>query len=380
MSGRTVLVLARSLPLHHAGGMESVTWDLCRALTARGVDVVAVTTHLPGLPAEFHHDGVRVRALAGTTPGRYSRSWWSASRTAVAADLVRGTAGLLSVSAGGFGALGLARAAGVRTVLQAHGTSVDEIVSKLGARRVRSLVTLPRNVSGLAKDVVTYRGFDEVVAVGPRVERSLTRFPLGPAVAMPPVHLVENGVDTDVFRPDPVVRERVRADLAVTGDLFVVVGRLHPQKRVDRSVRLLTRFPAATLVLAGDGPDRPALADLARDLGVQDRVRFLGAVDRARVPGLLAAGDVSLLTSQWREGLPMAVLESLACGTPAVTSLTTAPVAGADVPRVDAADPDELAAGVRRVLDRHVGGSSLLPERYSLTRVAARYAELLGAA
>ncbi|WP_380172016.1 glycosyltransferase family 4 protein [Kineococcus sp. DHX-1] len=377
MRGR-VLVLTRSLPLHHAGGMESVTWDLCRALADRGTDVTVVTTRVPGSPAEFSTDGVRVRALPGTVPGRYSRSWWNSSRTAAAADLARGVDGVLSVSAGGFAVLDLARSAGARCVLQAHGTSVNEIVSKLGGRRVRPLLSLPRNVSGLAVDALTYRRFHDVVAVGPSVARSLTRFPLGPAVGMPPVHLLENGVDTHVFRPDPDARVRVAVELHVPGPLFVVVGRLHPQKRVDRSVRLLQEFPGATLVLAGDGPDRPALQALAADLGVAERVRFLGAVDRARVPGLLAAADVSLLTSQWREGLPMAVLESLACGTPVVTSRTTAPVEGTQVPRVDAGNPGDLAAAVRRLLARGRSLTSLLPDRYALSGVAARYATLLG--
>ncbi|GAB3457667.1 glycosyltransferase family 4 protein [Kineococcus endophyticus] len=375
---RRVLVLTRSLPLHHAGGMESVTWDLCRALAARGTDVTVVTTRVPGSPPEFLADGVRVRALPGTVPGRYTRSWWNASRTAVAADLARGVDGVLSVSAGGFGVLDLARSAGARCVLQAHGTSVNEIVSKLGGRRLKPLISLPRNISGLANDVATYRRFHDVVAVGPSVAQSLTQFPLGRAVGMPPVHLLENGVDTDVFRPDPTARERVRAELHASGPLFVVVGRLHPQKRVDRSVRLLREFPDATLVLAGDGPDRTALQTLAHDLDVEDRVRFLGAVDRSRVPGVLAAADVSLLTSQWREGLPMAVLESLACGTPAVTSRTAAPVEGTNVPRVDAADPDDLAAAVRRLLSHGRPGTSLLPDRYALSGVAARYAALLG--
>ncbi len=93
---------------------------------------------------------------------------------------------------------------------------------------------------------------------------------------------------------------------------------------------------------------------------------------------MLAAADVSLLTSQWREGLPMAVLESLACGTPVVTSRTTAPVEGTQVPRVDAGNPGDLAAAVRRLLARGRSVTSLLPDRYALSGVAARYATLLG--
>ncbi|WP_432510192.1 glycosyltransferase family 4 protein [Kineococcus sp. SYSU DK001] len=381
-AGGRVVVLTRGLPLHHAGGMESVAWDLCRALAARcdvTVLTTALTTALPGAGAD--RDGVRVRALPGTVPGRYSRSWWAASRAALETELRSGgVTGVLSVSAGAFSGVDLPARFGARAVLQAHGTSVMEIASKLGSRRLRPAVSAVRNAHGLLRDVRTYRSFDDVVAVGPSVRDSLTSAPLGRWVSMPAVHLVENGVDTTVFRPDPHGRARaaLRAGLAVDGELLLVAGRLHPQKRVDRSIRLLPHLPAATLVLAGDGPDRPALERLARELGVAGRVRFLGTVERDRLPALQAAADVSLLTSQWREGLPMAVLESLACGTPVVTSLTTAPVEGAAVTRVDAADPRELAAAVRRALDAPRRGS-LLPARYDLAHVAARYAGLLGA-
>lgn len=364
-----VVVLSRGLPLHHAGGMESVAWDLCRALGRRH-DVTVVTTALPG-PEVRERDGVRVRALPRTPPGRYSRAWWSASRAALAEELAAGdVAGVLSVSAGAFSGLDLAARAGVRTVLQAHGTSVMELSSKLTSHRVRPTVSAVRNAHGLLRDVRTYRRFDEVVAIGPSVQESLTRPPLGSMVGMPPVHLVENGVDRSVFAP---------RDLRSGSPVLLVVGRLHPQKRVDRSIRLLTRFPGATLVLAGDGPDRGALEQLARELGVGERVRFLGAVERSDVPALYASADVSLLTSQWREGLPMAVLESLACGTPVVTARTTAPVAGAGsaVLRVDASSPPELAEAVRTLL-RTPRSGSLLPGRYDLTTVAARYADLLG--
>lgn len=374
-----VVVLTRGLPLHHAGGMESVAWDLCRAL-GQQYDVTVVTTALttalsgPDAPAgrDPRIDGVRVRGLAGTTPGRYSRAWWSASRAALAEELAAGpVAGVLSVSAGAFSGVDLAARAGVRTVLQAHGTSVMELSSKLTSRRVRPTLSSARNVHGLLRDVRTYRRFDEVVAIGPSVQESLQRAPLGSLVGMPPVHLVENGVDRSVFAP---------LDLRAGAPVLLVVGRLHPQKRVDRSIRLLTEFPGATLVLAGDGPDRGALEGLARDLGVSGRVRFLGSVDRSRVPDLYAGADVSLLTSQWREGLPMAVLESLACGTPVVTARSTAPVAGAGsaVLRVDASNPADLAGAVRTLLLRTPRTGSLLPERYDLANVAARYAALLG--
>jgi glycosyltransferase involved in cell wall biosynthesis len=377
-----VVVVTRGLPLHHAGGMESVAWDLCREL-ARRVPVTVLTTSLPSRGAESTADGVRVRALPGTPAGRYSAPWWRESRAALAAELRAGdVSGVLSVSAGAFSGVDLVTRAGARAVLQAHGTSVMEITSKLTSRRLRPTLSSVRNVHGLLRDVRTYRRFDDVVAIGPSVEGSLTRPPLGSLVAMPPVHLLPNGVDASVFRPDPAAATAVRRELAVPegSPLLLVAGRLHPQKRVDRSIRLLPGSDAV-LVLAGDGPDRAALHRLAGDLGVAGRVRFLGPVARERIPALYAAADVSLLTSQWREGLPMAVLESLACGTPVVTALTTAPVEGAGtaVTRVEAGDPAALRGAVEAVLRRGRPAGSALPPGYELGSVARRYATLLGA-
>jgi glycosyltransferase involved in cell wall biosynthesis len=360
--------------------MESVAWDLCREL-ARTIPVTVLTTSVPSRPAEFVLDGVRVRALPGTPGGRYSTSWWRGSRAALGEELADGSVGgVLSVSAAAFSGVDLVAGHGARAVMQAHGTSVMELTSKLGSRRLGPAVSSVRNVRGLLRDVVTYRRFDDVVAIGPSVERSLSRPPLGALVAMPPVHLLPNGVDGQVFRPDPAAAAELREQLAIprVSPVLLVAGRLHPQKRVDRSVRLLSELDGV-LVLAGDGPDRRALELLARDLGVQDRVRFLGSVPRDRVPAFYAVADVSLLTSQWREGLPMAVLESLACGTPVVTARTTAEVdgAGTAVTRVDATDPAALRDAVRSVLDRGRADTSSLPAGYDLATVAARYAELL---
>ena len=382
-----VVVLTRGLPLHHAGGMESVAWDLCRALRATTVTAVTVlTTSLPGRPARADVEGVDVHALPATTPGRYSRTWWHASRTALAGELARGdVTGVLSVSAAAHAALDLPAAAGARLVLQAHGTSVMELTSKLTSRRLRPVLTSVRNVAGLLRDVRAYRRFDDVVAVGPSVAASLTTAPLGRYVAMPPVHVVANGVDTTAFRPDPAASAAVRRDLALpTGArVLLVAGRLHPQKRVDRALHCLRGLDADVhLVLAGDGPHAGALRALAGGLGLDGRVHFLGTVDRGRVAALAAAADASLLTSQWREGLPMAVLESLACGTPVVTARTTAPVDGVGdaVVRVDAGDERALTDAVRGVLARGRSAGSLLPARYELRTAAAAYARLLGCA
>ncbi|WP_432484819.1 glycosyltransferase [Kineococcus esterisolvens] len=393
MSGRLVVV-TRGLPLHGTGGMESVAWDVSRALAAGGSAVTVITTAVPGHPATSTLEGVDVRALPGTAPGRYSRAWWGASRRALEELLRAGpVAGVLSVSAGAFSCLDAAAPAGAprpRFVLQAHGTSVAELTSKLRSGSALTALSGVRNARALLRDARTYRRFDAVVAVGPAVAASLTSPPLGRLVRMPPVRTIANGVDTSVFRPDPDAAAATRRELGVpaTARVLLAAGRLHPQKSLDRALRGLHELTRTRpdldphLVLAGDGPDEGRLRALAGQLGVRDRVRFTGPVPRERVARLAAAADVSLLTSRWREGLPMAVLESLACGTPAVTALTTAVVAGAGdaVTRVDAADAAALAAATAGALDRAARDGrtgSLLPAHHELRRVAREHERLL---
>ena len=81
--------------------------------------------------------------------------------------------------------------------------------------------------------------------------------------------------------------------------------------------RLAPRFPSAALLLAGDGPLRGQLEALAGRLGIAARVHFLGHCDDVRVP--LGAADLLVLPSLW-EGMPLALLEGMACRLPVVAS------------------------------------------------------------
>lgn len=107
-------------------------------------------------------------------------------------------------------------------------------------------------------------------------------------------------------------RAAVRAMLGISATTPVVLctARLEPQKRHDVLLRAWAVLGCeAVLLLAGDGSLRADLERYRDDLALGDRVRFLG--NRSDVPNLLAAADLTVLTSDW-EGMPVAVLESLA--------------------------------------------------------------------
>lgn len=149
------------------------------------------------------------------------------------------------------------------------------------------------------------RRLDAHVAVGDRAAREVERIVGLPAGS---VQGVANGVPDDPL--DPV------APLAA-GAVIGSLGRLTDQKDFAALVRLLPGLPDATLVLVGDGPERPALERLAAELGVGDRMLITGWVDGAR--RYLPAFDVFALPSRW-EGMPLVILEAMHAGVPVVAA------------------------------------------------------------
>ncbi|WP_404367480.1 glycosyltransferase [Sphingomonas sp. MMS24-J45] len=131
------------------------------------------------------------------------------------------------------------------------------------------------------------------------------------------IRVHHTGVDLDRFAP----RDRAAAKAAyeVTGPLIVSLGALIPRKGHDIVVGALAALPDATLLIAGEGPERAALTAQIAKLGLGGRVRLLGSVPHADLSALLGAADVMALASS-SEGLANAWVEALACGTPIVVT------------------------------------------------------------
>ena len=102
--------------------------------------------------------------------------------------------------------------------------------------------------------------------------------------------------------------------------------RLVPRKGVDRLIEAMpairARHKEALLLVAGDGPQRAELEAMAMTHGGGDAVRFLGAIEAAEMPALYAIADLVALPNRAvpgdSDGLPMVVLEAMACGRPVV--------------------------------------------------------------
>jgi len=132
-----------------------------------------------------------------------------------------------------------------------------------------------------------------------------------------------NGVDTDKFKPRQEIRNKLRKELKISDDTFVIgtVGRLVEVKNFPSLIRAFAlvkkQLSNAKLILAGEGPENEALVNLSSKLEVLDDVLFLGRRDD--IADLLNIYDVFVLPS-FREGLSNTILEAMSSGLPAVVT------------------------------------------------------------
>jgi teichuronic acid biosynthesis glycosyltransferase TuaC len=133
------------------------------------------------------------------------------------------------------------------------------------------------------------------------------------------IRVLRNGVDLAQFQPRDRASARRRYGVDVTSKLLLSVGHLIERKAHHLVIEALARLKACNLLIAGDGPERAALEQLAARLGVAERVRFLGRVAQSELPDTYSAADVLVLASS-REGWANVLLEAMACGTPVVAS------------------------------------------------------------
>jgi glycosyltransferase involved in cell wall biosynthesis len=293
-------------------------------------------------PTEEMRHGLRIlhpRYAAPPRLGMYTGPWalLRAGRAALSRMLSAG-AQFDAVDAhylypDGVAAAWLAREAGLPVVITARGSDTSMLPR----------FAFPRRLIRAA-----LREADALIAVSAGLAEGLIALGAAPRK----VTVLRNGVDLATFSP-PTDRAALRAELGLSGPVILSVGHLIERKAHHHVIGALAELPGASLLIAGEGPERRALATLAERLGVAERVRLLGARPHGELARLYGAADALVLAST-REGWANVMLEAMACGTPVIAGpawgsreAISAPEAGLVL---DEVGPGPIAAGLRRLL------------------------------
>jgi D-inositol-3-phosphate glycosyltransferase len=192
------------------------------------------------------------------------------------------------------------------------------------------------------------------------------------------IDVIHPGVDLEVFTPGSQSKARKRLGIGDHEQVMLFVGRIQPLKAPDivleAAADMLSRDPHRDLRVivcggpSGSGLDQPtALIDLARSLGISDRVRFQPPTSRDELTDLFRAADVTVVPS-YNESFGLVAVESQACGTPVVAAhvggLRTAVLDGVSGILVPSHNPYDYSAVLDRLLRE--------PRRLADMRIGAR--------
>jgi glycosyltransferase involved in cell wall biosynthesis len=203
--------------------------------------------------------------------------------------------------------------------------------------------------------------------------------------------VIRCGVDVDAWTPKPDAGR----DIAAGDPLRILtVCRLVEKKGVDMLIRALALFGEQTkrpwrLTVAGDGPERERLQTLARELGCGDSINWLGPVGNERVRELLSSScDLFVLAcredrSGDRDGIPVVLMEAMACGVPVVSgdlpAIRELIRSGHSGILLDVNRPEPLAAELASLVSNSdlrrqlaTGGRERVEEEFSLRRTIDR--------
>jgi len=228
---------------------------------------------------------------------------------------------------------------------------------------------------------LVYSTYHKVVSVSSQVQENLIDW-LNPNDKSKFI-VIENGTDVEKFSlAKPYMKNEICNTFSDNTKLVCMVGRFTEAKDQVTLIKAIAKLPENVhLLLIGDGPLREENEMLCENIGVSERVHFLGF--REDVPRILKTIDVVVLSSKW-EGLPLSLIEAMAAGKPVIGSNVQGIV---DVLRnkemvFQMGDSSELAKKIFSLLDDKNTCNILLEENakkvaaYSVKYTASRYLDL----
>jgi glycosyltransferase involved in cell wall biosynthesis len=371
-------VVPTYLPAWRHGGPILAIHGLCKALAARGHEVIVLTTNVHGdgtlgvpLAEPVKIDGVEVRYFPVLPPRRL---YASPELGRAARDLAGGCDAVHLHSVFLWPTTAAARAAertDVPYVLSPRGMLVPELLRARGRWRKLAWMLLAERRT-IERAAALHATSDLEAAEAARLN-----------LPLPPVFVIPNGVDPEPWDGKTAALSPAVRSLLEGPPFFLFLGRLSWKKGLDRLIPALTSLPGAVLAVAGNDEEeiRPELEQLARETGVATRTVFLGPVHGPNKAALLHR-TLALVLPSHSENFGNVVLEAWAAGRPAIVTPEVglaAAVRETGAGKVVEGDPRRLGEALRDLLadpetTEEMGrqGTRAAAERFGWGAVAAR--------
>lgn len=381
----------------HSGGMNVYIRELSTHLTSFG-HRIDIFTRGPRPSLQYLNDGVRVIDLPAGPTRDFPKNQLPAyipefaqaildfqAKDEITYDLIHAHYWM-----SGLTGAGLKKVWSVPMVLMFHTLGlVKNRITALGEREGDARILGERRA---------LTATDMVVAATPAEQADLQwlyEVPTRKICVIPP------GVDLAQFSPRSKIEARTELGMPQDQPLLLFVGRIEALKGIDTIIRAVSLLTSAhsladdlrVLIIGGDveedlellGTEMNRLRSLARELGVQDRIEFIGSRRQRELPAYYAAADVVAMPS-YSESFGMVALEAMACARPVVASrvggLTYLVQDGVTGFHVQEGDAGELAGRLEELMGNDVlceqfgKNARLEAERYSWQRAANAVSDL----
>ncbi len=367
-----ICMVTTSFPRWVGDGQGAFVWQLARFLASYGIRVLVIAMHSPGAHTYERMEGVDV-----VRP----RYWWPEKW-----EKLREVGGGLPVTWQQYPlvriqilpfflvhTLNTIRYARFCDLIHAHWTlSATAACLGQGIHRRRIVVTvqgsdifqIPRLFLGAFITRETLFRCDLVVALSKALWKRVLQLGVQPSKCL----IIPNGVDTNQFVP---------INMKDREPLILFVGSLIQRKGVKYLLQAMPEvfaaYPKLRLIIVGEGPERPFLQQLAKELSIENRVLFIGFQPQQEVKKLMQRAKILVLPSL-EEGMGVVIVEALACGTPVVASCVdgiqdvVTPEVGILVPP---ANPEALSQSILEILRNPTRWAEM--SRNARTRAEACY-------
>jgi glycosyltransferase involved in cell wall biosynthesis len=375
---------------------------LAEGLAKKGHEVIFISTKHPAGKEYEEIDGIRLYYLENTTFGSPRRGWKKESLKALRDILEAERIDLvLSQSIGGYGVVKFCKNRRVPFIAIMHGYETMIFFSILN-----QVMNFRKDYFYLAKSFMSsiyysiflefqvLRNSSKIIAVSEKVAKVLGRRPF---VNRKKIAVVNHGIDLKIFRSSEKTRRDTRTKLNLIEEdrVILFLSLITKQKGADLAIRALKLLSKDVknikLIVAGDGDYLPGAKQLAKDLGVADKVIFPGFVRNEDTSLFYNAADVFIFPTLRLESFGIVIAEAMACEKPVIAShigsIPTVIEDGINGILFKPGDYEELAIQIKRLLNDQEyykklsqNAHSKAVERFGLSRMIDRTQMILESA